>query len=171
MKAFTLLTLVSPIVAVAIKGSAVGKAVDSVDASLMERDDVTVLCGQPPDHPDTPILASEYAYPVGLLLGAGDKTLHFSKGPSACRQVACNPSTGEDAGVTVCSDESVEIDILYTDMAWFAQRVYDQCKVRHSDGKDYITKGQAFNPSAKWNVILSSFGVNNCHNYEIDSQV
>ncbi|KAI4863633.1 hypothetical protein F4820DRAFT_449793 [Hypoxylon rubiginosum] len=147
MKVFTLLALVSPIVASAIK-----------------RDDIQVNCGQPAGASDTQLLASEYSYPVSQLLKGGDATVHFYKGPAFCYVVSCNPGSGDNAGVTVCNDADKEVDIAYADMAWFAQRVYDKCKVRHDDGKDYLQKGQAFNPDADWNVFLSDLGPNACHN-------
>ncbi|KAI6087007.1 hypothetical protein F4821DRAFT_278291 [Hypoxylon rubiginosum] len=131
--------------------------------SVMKRDDVKVLCGQPPDHSDLTLLASLYSYPVGQLLGAaGGDAVYFEPGPANCKNVACNPSddgpnVGTTAGVTVCSDDSNEIPIGKQDMGWFAQRIYEQCKVR-IDNVDYLQKGQVFVPGAKWNVILSDLG-------------
>ncbi|XXG99880.1 hypothetical protein Hte_006221 [Hypoxylon texense] len=142
MKVTTLLALASPIVASAIK-----------------RDDVQVKCGQPGGASDNELPASSYAYPIDQLSNHGDVKVHFYAGPAYCYLVSCNPSNnGNSAGVTVCNDKPEEVDITYGDMAWFAQRVYEQCKVRHDDGNDYIQKGQAFNNDANWNVFLSDVG-------------
>ncbi|KAI1767731.1 hypothetical protein GGR53DRAFT_526202 [Hypoxylon sp. FL1150] len=128
--------------------------------SVMKRDDVIANCGEPADHSDNQLLRSEYSYPIGLLLGAaGGDAVYFEPGPSNCKNVACNPGKdGANAGVTVCSDDTSEIPIGKQEMGWFAQRIFEQCKIRTPDGVDYLQKGQVFNPDAKWNVILSDLG-------------
>ncbi|KAI0166749.1 hypothetical protein GGR52DRAFT_574707 [Hypoxylon sp. FL1284] len=154
MKAYAILTLLSPIAALYIKAPDAGLN----ETISVQRDDVKAQCGMPPDRPNTPLPASDYAYPISKLLKWGSGTLHFAAGPKACMRVSCNPGPGDNAGVIVCSDAHQEVDIMYSDIAWFAQEVYRQCKVRHSDGLDYIQKGQIFNPDAPWNVILSDWG-------------
>ncbi|KAI2621779.1 hypothetical protein GGR54DRAFT_639116 [Hypoxylon sp. NC1633] len=117
-------------------------------------DDVKVLCGAPPNIPDNSLPSDQYAYPVGLLLSGGDKKIHVDAGPGNCKQAACNAVGG--AGVIICNDEKNAIDILYTDVGFFAQRVYQNCRVRKGDD-EFVQKGQAFCPDG-WNVILTDIG-------------
>ncbi|OTA86516.1 hypothetical protein M434DRAFT_15811 [Hypoxylon sp. CO27-5] len=147
MKAVSLLAFVSPILAVAVKRESVG-------GPILD-DDIKVLCGAPPNFPDSDYPALDYSYPIGLLLGGGSRKLHIDAGPANCKQAACN--SGGGAGVFVCNDQHNGVDLLLTDIGWFAQRVYDKCKHRLADGTDHVQKGQAFNPD-NWNVILTDVG-------------
>ncbi|KAI2641550.1 hypothetical protein GGS26DRAFT_585940 [Hypomontagnella submonticulosa] len=133
-----------------------GAAIHGADAvGLMKRDDdIQTLCGAPPNMPNTEFLVSDYAYPIDLLLSAGDTKLHVDAGPAKCKEAACGADGG--AGVYICNDNTKPIEILFSDIAWFAQQVYNKCKVRR-DGTDFISKGQSFCPDG-WNVILADVG-------------
>ncbi|KAI1415343.1 hypothetical protein F5Y13DRAFT_187443 [Hypoxylon sp. FL1857] len=160
MKGISVLAIASSALAAAIKDSSSGSIAKSLDGAqganlAMRDDDIKVLCGAPPDYPDSDFPAQDYSYPIGLLLGGGDHKLHVDAGPAKCIQAACN--SGGGAGVFVCNDQHNGVDLLYTDIGWFAQRVYEKCKHRLDDGTDHVQKGQAFCPD-NWNVILTTVG-------------
>ncbi|KAI1658961.1 hypothetical protein F4813DRAFT_34689 [Daldinia decipiens] len=155
MKVFSVVALASPIVAATL-GRAVTPTADQANSTFAELDDIQVLCGVP--KPDNELPATSYSYPIGLLLSAGDKRLHIDAGPANCQQAACGTKSG--AGVIVCNDEKNGVDLLYSDIGFFAQQVYNKCKHRRDD-IDYVEKGQAFCPDG-WNVILTDVGTD-CH--------
>ncbi|KAI5865608.1 hypothetical protein GGS23DRAFT_595127 [Durotheca rogersii] len=163
MKTYTLITFASPILAAVVKDPAsVLEAQASSGAKYLggiydkhRLEDVQILCGAPPNVPDSVFPATDYDHPVGILLSGGDKRLHVEAGPSKCIQAACD--TGGGAGVFICNDETHPIDPLYADIGWFAQQVYFKCRDRRGD-QDFVHKGQAFNPDDKWNVILNDVG-------------
>ncbi|KAI1099611.1 hypothetical protein F4804DRAFT_337081 [Jackrogersella minutella] len=160
MKTYSALAFISPILATVVRlphqpANSHGSYLNRTHpVNLEPRDDITVLCGAPPDYPDSDYPAFDYSYPIGLLLSGRDLKLHVDAGPKKCKQAACNEGGG--AGVFLCNDQSNAIDILYTDIGFFAQRVFEKCKHRQ-DGSDYIQEGQAFNPD-NWNVILTDVG-------------
>ncbi|KAI0381902.1 hypothetical protein F5Y04DRAFT_280549 [Hypomontagnella monticulosa] len=124
-------------------------------AGLVNRDDdIKVLCGAPPDMASTEFLATDYNYPIDQMLSAGTYKLHVDAGPAKCKQASCGENGG--AGVYICNDNTKPVEALYSDIAWFAQRVYEKCKVRR-DGTDFLSKGQSFCPDG-WNVILADVG-------------
>ncbi|KAI1458467.1 hypothetical protein F4805DRAFT_140391 [Annulohypoxylon moriforme] len=162
MKVCLVITLVPSVLAAVIRSpespiqpaGLVVNYLNQTQPAPFKRDEIKVLCGQPPDYPNTEFPATDYSYPIGMLLSAGSQHIHLEAGPSKCVQAACN--TGGGAGVSICNDQHNAIDVLYTDAGWFAQQVYSQCKQR-LDGTDYVEKGQAFCPD-NWNVILSDVG-------------
>ncbi|KAI1138670.1 hypothetical protein F5Y05DRAFT_418894 [Hypoxylon sp. FL0543] len=159
MKGFTYLALAAPILAAVFKTPLSGPLAKSLDGShaagVAKRDDIRVVCDAPSDWPDSDYPAQAYAYPIGLLLSGGGNKLHVDAGPAKCIQAACNSNGG--AGVIVCNDQTNPVDLLLTDIGWFAQRVYEGCKHRLDDGTDYVREGQAFCPE-NWNVILTDVG-------------
>ncbi|KAI8960578.1 hypothetical protein F5Y11DRAFT_329492 [Daldinia sp. FL1419] len=162
MKAFSVLALVSPIMAATI-GRAVGSSSDQASHAIVERDDIFTQCGFPA--PSNELVASAYDYPIGALLSAAGKTIHIDAGPSNCKQVICGSKSG--GGVYVCNDNTHAVDLLYSDIGFFAQQVYNTCKHRRDD-IDYVQKGQSFCPDS-WNVILSDIG-SNCQVPEIPNK-
>ncbi|KAL7625184.1 hypothetical protein AAE478_004399 [Parahypoxylon ruwenzoriense] len=167
MKSYSLIAFASPIFAAVIQNPALGKGIlaspfakylnetPSASTDKQQLSDIQVLCGAPPNSPDSDLPAQDYSYPIDLLLDGGGRRLHVDAGPSKCVQAACNAGGG--AGVFICNDQHDAINPMYTDIAWFAQRVYEKCKHR-KDGVDYVQKGQAFNPDDNWNVILNDVG-------------
>ncbi|KAI2463448.1 hypothetical protein F4781DRAFT_440608 [Annulohypoxylon bovei var. microspora] len=162
MKACSVITFASPILAAVIQSpqtlvqpkGLVGNYLNQTRPFNDRRDDIKVLCGAPPDYPDSDFPASDYSYPIGLLLSGGNRRIHLEAGPAKCKQAACNSNGG--AGVFICNDQHNSVDVFYTDAGWFAQQVYERCKQRR-DGTDYVQEGQAFCPD-NWNVILSDVG-------------
>ncbi|KAI1648281.1 hypothetical protein F4815DRAFT_155334 [Daldinia loculata] len=161
MKVISAVAFASPIMAAAL-GRAVTPIADQAKSTFAELDDIQVLCGVP--KPDNELPATSYSYPIGLLLSSGDKRLHIDAGPGNCKQAACGSKSG--AGVIVCNDEKNGVDLLYSDIGFFAQQVYNTCKHRRDD-IDYVEKGQAFCPDG-WNVILTDVGTD-CHASTIPS--
>ncbi|OTB18858.1 hypothetical protein K445DRAFT_8881 [Daldinia sp. EC12] len=150
MKVFSIFAFASPIAAAAL-GRAATPAAESANSTFAE-----VLCGVP--GPENELPATSYSYPIGLLLSAEGKKIHVDAGPGNCKQAACGTKSG--AGVIVCNDEKNGVDLLYSDLGFFAQQVYNKCKHRRDD-TDYVENGQAFCPDG-WNVILTDVG-SDCH--------
>ncbi|KAI1214768.1 uncharacterized protein F4807DRAFT_8126 [Annulohypoxylon truncatum] len=159
MKVCSVITFASSILAAVIRSPPslvrpAGLIANQTRPVYFKRDDIRVLCGDPPDYPNTEFPTWDYSYPIGMLLSGGSRRIHLEAGPRKCIQAACNAGGG--AGVFICNDQHNSIDVLYTDAGWFAQQVYSKCKQRR-DGTDYVEKGQAFCPD-NWNVILSDVG-------------
>ncbi|KAI1390873.1 uncharacterized protein F4822DRAFT_426720 [Hypoxylon trugodes] len=155
MKAAFIIAFASSTLAAAVKGSTPDERDVSTSGNVTQLDDIQVICGAPTSSPDNEFPASDYSYPIGLLLSSGTHKLHIDTGPSKCKQAACGSNGG--AGVVVCNDEKNGVDLLYSDIGFFAQRVYEGCKHR-KNGVDYVEKGQAFCPDG-WNVILTDVGL------------
>ncbi|KAK6951788.1 hypothetical protein Daesc_006313 [Daldinia eschscholtzii] len=155
MKTFSIFAFASPIAAAAL-GRAATPAAESANNTFAELDNIKVLCGVP--GPENELPATSYSYPIGLLLSAEGKKIHVDAGPGNCKQAACGTKSG--AGVIVCNDQKNGVDLLYSDLGFFAQQVYNKCKHRRDD-TDYVENGQAFCPDG-WNVILTDVG-SDCH--------